>query len=175
GESVNVRHILIAPELLDNDYFEARERLDSIRSAILAGKISFEEAAVKYSQDEYTSGKGGKLMDYASGETKIPVGNLEKEVFLRIKDLKPGELSPIVTSGTPDGKQIYVVYKLISETPPHLPSLETDYLKIQVAALEQKKSTALEDWVTKSKTIYYIHINPRYADEPELQHWKKEN
>lgn len=174
GESVNVRHILIAPDLLQTDLLAARARLDSVRTAIINGAISFGEAAKKYSQDEYTSGKGGKLMDYATGETGIPVGNLEKEVFLRIKDLKPGEISPIYVSQGPDGKEVYIIYQLVKETPPHRPSLETDYLKIQTAALERKKSTALDDWMEKSKTQYYIHISDRFANEPELAHWKKE-
>lgn len=173
GESVNVRHILITPELLHSDLMAARERLDSVRTALMAGTITFEAAAKKYSEDEYTAGKGGKMMDYQTGETKIPVGNLEKDVFLRIKDLKVGEMTSVVTVRTPDGKEIFVFYKLISETAPHLPSLETDYLKIQTAALEQKKATALEDWLIKSKAEYYIRISDRYVDEPELAHWRK--
>ncbi|MBI1223589.1 MAG: peptidylprolyl isomerase [Bacteroidetes bacterium] len=174
GESVSVRHILIAPEMLETDLADARNRLDSIRSEILAGTISFKEAAVKYSSDEYSSGKGGLLMDYSSGETKIPVGNLEKEVFLRIKDLKPGEVSQVYVTRGQDGKEMYIIYNLISESPPHRPSLETDYLKIQNAALEQKKATALEDWMDKNKTQYYIHISERYSNAPELAHWKKD-
>ncbi len=173
GESVNVRHILIVPELLQTDLLGARQRLDSIRTAIQTGSITFEAAAKKYSEDEYTAGKGGKMMDYQTGETKIPVGNLEKDVFMRVKDLKVGEMTSVVTVRTPDGKEVYMIYKLISETPPHLPSLETDYLKIQTAALEDKKATALDDWLIKSKAEYYIRISDRYVDEPELAHWRK--
>ncbi len=173
GESVNVRHILIAPEILSSDLNTARKKLDSIRTAITAGTITFEEAAIAYSEDEYTASKGGKLMDYTTGETKISVGNLDKEVFLRIKDLKVGEISRVYTIRAPDGKEVYIMYSLLSETPPHHPTLETDYLRIQNAALEQKKSKALEDWLNKSKEQYYIHINVRYASEPELARWQK--
>lgn len=173
GESVNVRHILVVPEMLSSDLVEAYDRLDSVRKAILAGTITFEAAAKKYSEDQYTAGKGGKMMDYQTGETKIPVGNLEKDVYLRIKDLAVGEMSMVVTIRTPDGKEVYMVYMLISETAPHLPSLETDYLKIQTAALEQKKATALDDWIINKKAEYYIRISDRYINEPELAHWRK--
>lgn len=172
GESVNVRHILITPELLPEDNFAARQKLDSVRNAVLSGVISFEKAAQLHSEDEYTSSKGGKLMDYTTGETKIAVGNLDKDVFLKIKDLKVGEISGIFSVRAQDGSESYIIYQLISETPPHLPSLETDYLKIQTAALERKKANALEDWVKKSKELYFIHISERYASEPELAHWK---
>lgn len=174
GESVNVRHILITPELLPEDNYAARQKLDSIRTAVLEGRIMFGEAAQLHSEDEYTSSKGGKMMDYTTGETRIPVGNLDKDVFLKIKDLKVGEISQVYSVTGQDGSQSYMIYLLISETPPHLPSLETDYLKIQTAALERKKANALEDWVKKSKELYYIHINERFANEPELAHWTKD-
>jgi len=173
GESVNVRHILITPELLPDDNYAARQLLDSLRTAIMNGDMTFGEAAQKHSEDEYTSSKGGKLMDNNTGETRIPVGNLDKEVFLRIKDLKVGEISSVYSVRAPDGSETYIIYILISETAPHLPSLETDYLKIQTAALERKKANALEDWVKKSKQLYYIHISDRFASEPELAHWIK--
>lgn len=174
GESVNVRHILITPELLPDDNYAARGMLDSIRTAILNNQITFGEAAQLHSQDEYTSSKGGKLMDYTTGETRIPVGDLDKDVFLKIKDLKVGEISSVYSVRAQDGTESYVIYTLISETAPHLPSLQTDYLKIQTAALERKKANALEDWVKKSKQLYYIHINSRFANEPELAHWTKD-
>lgn len=173
GESVNVRHILISPNLLESDLLNAYERLDSIRTLIVNGTMLFADAAKEFSEDEYSAGKGGKMMDYQTGETQISVGNLEKDVFLRIKDLKVGEVSRVYSVRGQDGKEVYVFYKLISETEPHLPSLETDYLRIQTAALEQKKTTALEDWVTKSKALYYIKISERYSSEPELAHWIK--
>lgn len=173
GESVNVRHILISPDLVRSDMFVAYQRLDSVREMILAKQVTFEEAAKTTSEDENTAGKGGRLMDFSTGETKIPVSNLDKDVFLRIQNLKVGEMSQIYTVVGPDGKEYYVIYQLISETAPHLPSLETDYLKIQAAALEKKKTTALEDWVTKSKGMYYIHISDRFSGEPELAHWIK--
>ena len=110
-------------------------------------------------------------MDYTTGETRIPVGSLDKDVFLKIKDLKVGELSEVYSVRAQDGAESFIIYKLISETAPHLPSLNTDYLKIQTAALERKKANALEDWVIKSKSLYYIHINDRFANEPELAHW----
>lgn len=171
GESVNVRHILISPELISDDRTRARFRLDSLKQLIASGKITFETAAKKFSEDEYTAGNGGKIVNPADGSTKMPISELDKDIYLSIKDLKPGEMSFIRVIKTPDGKESYVLYQLVSETQPHYLSLETDYLKIQAAALQEKKNEALDKWVEKSKKEYYIHIGDRFRQEPELQHW----
>jgi len=176
GESLNVRHILIQPKLVQTDIQNAYNILDSLRTAIFEGKASFEEVAKEYSDEENTAARGGLLADYRNGNSKIPVGQLDKQVYLAIKDLKVGEMTDPQAVMTEDQKQVYVIYKLISETQPHMPSLATDYLRIQEAALNEKKGRALETWVEKSKEKYYIHINQRFAEEPELQHWvRKEN
>lgn len=171
GESVNVRHILIAPKLVNSDYQLAYSKIDSIRGAVLSGSMSFEEAAKKFSDEEMSGGKGGFLADYTTGSTKIPVSQLDKNVYLAIKDLKVGEVTTPIRVMAEDQKEVYVIYKLFSETEPHLPSLETDYLKIQNAALQQKKSEALDTWLAIAKKKYYIHINERFSAEPELAHW----
>lgn len=171
GESVNVRHILIAPKLVNSDYVLAYERLDSVRKAIISGSITFEQAAKQYSDEEMSAGKGGFLADYSTGSTKIPVSQLDKNVYLAIKDLAVGEITTPKRVMAQDQKEVYVIYKLFSETEPHLPSLDTDYLKIQNAALQQKKSEALDTWLANAKKKYYIHINERFSAEPELAHW----
>ncbi len=171
GESVNVRHILISPKLVNSDFQLAYERIDSLRKAILRGSISFEEAAKQYSDEEMSAGKGGFLADYTTGSTKIPVSQLDKNVYLAVKDLKVGEISSPTRVLAQDQKEVYVIYKLFSETEPHMPSLDTDYLKIQNAALEQKKSEALDTWLAHAKKKYYIYINERFSAEAELAHW----
>jgi peptidyl-prolyl cis-trans isomerase SurA len=173
GESVSARHILIAPQIIQQDLMDARNFLDSLRTQISLKNISFEEAAKKHSEDENTASSGGKLSDYNTGNTRIPVGQLDKAMYFSIKDLKPGEMTyPKAVQG-PDGKELYVVYLLVLETEPHLPTLETDYLRIQAAALESKKSETLAAWMEKSTGLYYIKINERYANEPELAKWIK--
>lgn len=173
GESVNVQHILIAPKILNSDLLRTREMLDSLAAEIRAGNLTFEMAASKYSDDEGTKSTGGKLSDPNTGSTKINISQLDKETYLSIKDLKPGDLTDVKITAGPDGKQVFVIYKLISETEPHLPSLDTDYLKIQADALEFKKEKALEDWILKHKHQYYIKINDRFKEAPELAHWFK--
>lgn len=171
GGSVNIRHILIAPKMINSDYTDAYNKIDSIRTAIISGSITFEEAAKLYSDEEGSASKGGLLSDYTTGSTKIPVSQLDKNVYLAIKDLKPGQMTTPTRILAQDQKEVFVFYKLVSETEPHMPSMETDYLKIQNAALEQKKSEAMDVWLVNAKKKYSISISQRYIGEPELAHW----
>ena len=54
GDKVNVRHIIIKPEIAESEYERCLNRLDSIAEDIRAGKFSFDEAAPILSDDKDT-------------------------------------------------------------------------------------------------------------------------
>lgn len=67
GKEYAVRHILLKTNPMLNDA-QAKAELTKIRAEILAGKISFADAALKYSKD-YLSGANGGNLGYAFPET----------------------------------------------------------------------------------------------------------
>jgi peptidyl-prolyl cis-trans isomerase SurA len=69
---INVRHILISPKFSSADLKKAQLELDSIKNQIASGKITFEEAALKFSDDTETKLNGGLLINPATGTTKGP-------------------------------------------------------------------------------------------------------
>ncbi|MBL7896176.1 MAG: peptidylprolyl isomerase, partial [Bacteroidia bacterium] len=70
GETVDLRHILIAPKMSQLDVYNAKLFLDSLQKQIIEGKITFEEAAKKYSDDKETKQNGGLLINPMTGATK---------------------------------------------------------------------------------------------------------
>jgi Parvulin-like peptidyl-prolyl isomerase len=52
GDDAVVRHILMIPPVTQDELDEAKSRLDSARSMLIAGTLSFGEAVNKYSNDE---------------------------------------------------------------------------------------------------------------------------
>lgn len=70
GKEYQVRHILLKLNPLLNDA-QAKAQLQQIRSDILSNKISFAEAALKYSKD-YLSGANGGELGFAFPETYVP-------------------------------------------------------------------------------------------------------
>lgn len=70
-DQVRVRHILVKGE-------DAEKKIKTIRKEIVDGKISFEEAAKKYSEDSSNASKGGDLGFFGWGAMQAP---FEKAAF----------------------------------------------------------------------------------------------
>lgn len=70
GKEYQVRHILLKTNPMLNDA-QAKAELTKIRADILAGKTTFEAAALKYSKD-YLSGANGGSLGYAFPESYAP-------------------------------------------------------------------------------------------------------
>lgn len=170
GEQVNVRHILKTPETVGYDLSLARTVIDTILVNIRAGKYTFEKAAILYSQDERTSSNGGKFADML-GNTKVPINQLPKDVVAALAKMKKGDMIGPEYFRREDGKYGYKAYYLVDITEPHLPNLEQDWVKIQTAALEQKKAQAVDKWLLKHKEQFYIKVIDKYARHPEMQKW----
>lgn len=60
GKSMKVRHILLKLNPLLNDA-QAKAELERIRSEIISGKMTFADAALKYSKDYLSGANGGSL------------------------------------------------------------------------------------------------------------------
>ena len=52
GDDATIRHILLIPEITDEEIKEATARLDSARSKLIAGTMGFGEAVAKYSDED---------------------------------------------------------------------------------------------------------------------------
>jgi peptidyl-prolyl cis-trans isomerase SurA len=63
GESVDLRHILMSPKVSQLDIFKGKQQIDSIRTLITEGKISFAAAVLKYSDDSETKQNGGIVIN----------------------------------------------------------------------------------------------------------------
>jgi len=88
-ERVDISHILIIPKPSKSHNTETRKKLLQIKEDILNNKISFSDAAKKYSQDPGSANQGGNLGFVSKGTF---VKEFERAAF----SLKEGEISDIV-------------------------------------------------------------------------------
>jgi peptidyl-prolyl cis-trans isomerase C len=90
GVEVHAAHVLLRPQGSPVERAKCRERLEAIRSDILAGRLDFATAARKHSQCP-SAARGGDL-------GPVPrKGGLQDEAFAKAAfALKVGELSPVV-------------------------------------------------------------------------------
>ncbi|HNR20895.1 MAG: peptidylprolyl isomerase [Bacteroidetes bacterium] len=171
GEQINVRHILLKPAVSSADLLAEKNRADSIADAIRTNKISFADAALKYSADESTKSNGGNVVNRESGNTRFETSQVDATVFFHLDKLKKGEVSEAVLTTTREGKQVYKIYLLKNRTQPHVANLTDDYQRLQTAALNNKQQKLLEDWVKRKKKSTFIQIADDYKFCDITKNW----
>lgn len=179
GEEVHARHVLIKPQIYKADIEDSRVKIDSIINLIKLDSISFTEAAKKFSTEKRTGARGGFLSNPQNGNTKIPIDELPKDIFLIIQNLKPGDMSnaELTTIQNAQGEAVKVwrIIYLKSESKPHIANLKDDYQKMQIAAEEDKKQKTLARWIEKNRKQFYVQVADEYKTCPSLQSWESKN
>lgn len=176
GEQVNVRHILIKPKTSIMDMERARTFLDSIHTLITEEKMTFAEAAEKYSDDAESKINGGMMYNPSTSSAKFEMDQLssiDQKLFLTVERMKAGELSRPVRTQAPDGKESYNIFFLKSRTEPHVANLQDDYQKIQNAALVNKQNTVIEQWINNKMAKTFVKIHDDFKDCPFTHQWTK--
>lgn len=170
GDDAVIRHILKIPPVTDEEVNIAVHKLDSVRSKLESHYLSFGEAVNKYSDDENSKFNGGQIQN-RDGSTYITIDQLDKDMVIAIKDLKPGDISqPQVYIDEKGRKMVRLVY-LKSRTTPHRENFKDDYNKISQRALEEKKQSKLEGWFKEHLPNYYISIDKEFSGCKSLEDW----
>ncbi|MBI3138374.1 MAG: peptidylprolyl isomerase [Sphingobacteriales bacterium] len=159
GDDAVVRHILRIPPVTEEEIGQAKRKLDTIRSKIIAGTIGFNEAASKYSDDEAAK-YSGPFITNRDGSTFVTIDMLDKEMVAMLGKMKVGEFSqPTPFEGEQGKKGVRIVY-LKSRSEPHRINMKDDYSRISNFALEEKKSNTLEKWIRNKLPSYYVMVDP---------------
>lgn len=164
GNEYNSRHILIQPQSDRSDLMTAKYFLDSLRKELVNKTIEFSKAAHKHSDDAATKGSGGMFHD-GQGNTRVAAepDKIDPDLFFIVTKMKPGEISEPMEFTTESGEKAYRIIWMKDKVNPHQANLKDDYQKIQNAALEEKKSRAINDWFGKTKEEIYINIDKDYS------------
>ena len=171
GDEADIRHILIKPEVTSGDFKKAMETLDSIRTILVSGKITFQEAVGRFSTDEAAKRTGGMIADPATGVSELDMTKLDPGMVLMLDSMKQGDFSaPHVFLTDQHEKSCRIVY-LKTRTSPHKANLKDDYSKIQEVALQQKKSFKMDSWIQTKLPTFYLKVAPEYQDCPTLKKW----
>jgi peptidyl-prolyl cis-trans isomerase SurA len=171
GEQVNVRHILLTPDVTLEDLNKAEQLLDSIFNLVIIDSLTFSEAASLVSEDETTKNSGGLLLNQNDGTTSIPTNLLDASMAYVIDTMDVGGISRPTYFEARDGKQGFRLINYISKSPPHRASLETDYPKIQEAAKSEKQANYVDSWFKEKGSKTYVRVSEDYKTCDNLQFW----
>nr|WP_228512963.1 peptidylprolyl isomerase [Planobacterium oryzisoli] len=171
GKMYDARHILLKAEPNAEEIAAARSELDSIRTLIKEGKITFKEAAFKFSDDKNTKFNGGVLTS-PDGSDKIEKLNLPPTLSYQIAGYNPGDITDVFQDELNQRKTVNIV-RVIEEIPSHQLDIATDYERIKNLALDRKKSEMVEKWVKEKLPDTFVSINERYNSCAFKDEWNK--
>lgn len=187
GDKVNVRHILLKPEISDDAIQKSLNRLDSVASDIKAGTVpvalkpyfkgetfTFEDAVSVYSDDKDTRNNHGLMVNVTqeSRTSRFRLADLPQEVAKVIDGLQVGEVSKPFEMINERGKTVCAIVKLKSRTEGHKATITEDFQLLKNVVLEKRRQEKLHQWVVNRIKSTYVRINERYRDcEFEYEGW----
>ncbi|MBU6168000.1 MAG: peptidylprolyl isomerase [Bacteroidetes bacterium] len=172
GNSINVRHILLRPEITEDDFEIVRRKLDSVRTLILNDSITFSYAVKKFSYDKAQSyNNDGRMVNPVTGNTFFEVGDLDPDIYFAIDTLKVKGITAPIEFRDPSGEVQFHIIQLQSKTPPHKANLLQDYSKIQKASIESKKNDYINTWIDEKISSTFIRLEEKYGTCPNLDIW----
>ena len=167
GDMFNARHILMKPEYTADDRENAFRVLDSLKTELANGAVTFELAARFYSEDPATKTNGGQMSDPNTGSSYFEIDQLKPQDYAAIKDLKEGGISEPVESLDNEGRSGNTVYKIIKVDriiPAHTASFSEDY-DLMLSQVKQEKSVeAIDAFINEKIATTYIVIDPLFED-----------
>lgn len=164
GQEYKARHILLRPDYNRLDLTGAKNYLDSLKNQIDIDSVTFQKA-VKYSEDEGSSLRGGYLSNPQTGTEKLNFDlEMEPNLYFMIDSMKVGTLSAPVPYRSQDGKTGYRLIYYKAKHAPHEASLKEDYELIQQYALAEKKNRQIEKWFKEAMEEVFVKIDPEMSD-----------
>lgn len=178
GDNYHVRHVLVTVETDNNALLIQKKRLDSIYNIIKSGKMTFEEAAKRFSMDESSKDKGGKITNPYTGDYRWDLQNINEfdpQILPIVDRLDVGSFSPpTLYDNFYERKKGVRIVMLLEKTKPHIANMQDDYQLIQMAALNEKKQKIIDEWVRSKINSNYIWMEETYVKTCKFQYpWVK--
>lgn len=172
GKLYEASHILLMAVPTEEEIAEAKKELEKIKIQIKDEKITFKEAAYKFSDDKSTKFNAGLLQNREDGSSGIDKATLNADVAYQIAGLHNGDLTEVFVDELNNRKAVKLM-RLEEEIPAHQMTLETDYDDIKQFAIQAKKNEILENWIKREIPNAFISIDKRYDDCTFSNQWKK--
>lgn len=173
GQELDIRHILIMPKITDEALKEAKEKAELIRKRIVAGEISFADAARSFSEEKETKNNGGILLNPKTMETHFELTKMDPSLYNQVSDLKDGAISFPILDEDQNGKKRYKLVTVTNRFEEHKADYAKDYIKIKQLALREKQIKVIGKWSSEKIKETYIKINGKYRVCSFANNWLK--
>ena len=169
GDLINVRHIMLRPEIEISEIEKATARLDSIARVIKSDSITFGEAAMYLSADEDTRLSGGQMVNPNQqsqnyGTARFELSDLPQEVSAEVNSLKAGETTKPFRMYDKDNNEVVAIARLQARHPGHRANPVEDYQVIKGLVENKKRADMIEEWIKEKQKNTFVNISPGYRD-----------
>ncbi len=173
GEEIDVRHILLIPDVSSESEEKAKKLIDSIRTSIVNKTIDFKEAARKFSTEKETREDGGQLINPTTGNSRFELTKIDPILYDQVSKLKTNEVSLVIPDQDRQGRKKYKLITVLNRYDEHIADYSKDYLKIQELALKKKQIETIRKWQEEKIKDTYIKINGEYRNCEYSGNWLK--
>lgn len=174
GQELDLRHILIQPEISQDALDEAKQELDSIRQKVINGEFTFAEAALNFSDEKETKFDGGLLRNPQDFSSRFELTKMDPALYNQVRDLKDDQISyPILEEDQRGGPPKYKILKVTNRYDEHVADFAKDYTKIQQLALTEKQYNAIKKWMDDHIEDTYISVSDANRDCNFANNWVK--
>ena len=174
GQQVDVRHILITPNIDESKLTESKKLLDTIRKRILDKEIEFKDAAFNFSFEKETRNNGGKLINPITGDTRFELTKMDPKLYNQVKNLDEGEISLPLLETDRSGLKKYKIIMVSKRFEEHLANFSKDFAKIKDLALKDKQLKAVKKWLKFKIDETFINVNKSFRSCNFSNNWNKQ-
>lgn len=158
GNQINVRHILLKNKVSSTELYNAKLKIEKIEKEIKNGEISFDNAILKYSEDE-SKKNGGYILNSNTMSTMHTLNEIDLSLKFTVENLDTNKISIPIVMQLADQSNAYRILQVSKRIESHTANLIDDFSMINDIALNIKKQDELLDWIQIKINKTYIKIS----------------
>lgn len=175
GDDYVCLHILIMPEFSPEAINLSAMKMDSCYSMLKENKITWDEAVIRFSNDELTRQNRGVITNPITGEPTWDMEDLnevDQQIYVLTDAMEKGDISrPSLYVDIYERKQGVRIVRLMERYQPHVANLKDDYSLIKRAAENDKKQKVITNWVDNKINNAYIRIDDDFKNCQFKSNW----
>lgn len=180
GDKVNVRHILLKPQIEEAEFERGIARLDSIADDIRAERFTFDAAAYALSDDKDTRNNHG-LMANVIQETRtissrFQMKDLPQDVAKVVDTLQVGQVSRAFRMTNQKGQTVCAIVRLKSRIDGHHANMTEDFQVLRDQVIAKRREEKINNWIKGKVNSTYVRISPDWRNcDFKYEGWVKTN
>ena len=175
GQDYTCLHILKIPEYSPEAIDDASNRMDTCYQLLKENKITWNDAVLRFSNDESTKQNQGIITNPITGDQTWDMEDLnqvDQQIYVLTEAMEKGDYTkPNLYIDIYERKQGFRIVRLSERYSPHIANLQDDYSLIKRAAENDKKQKIIQNWIKSKIGNAYIRIDDEYKSCNFSNNW----